>query len=362
MSEIQPQTATAPREQAAVSLSVGPVKDHAREDWDDFVSSHESGSFYHLFDWKLINEQELGHRCDYLAARRPDGGMEGVLPLVFVDSALFGRILCSMPFVNYGGPLANGSSAVSRLLAGAVTRANELGAAYLELRCASPLDTTMQASLRKVSLTVPLVADPEALFGSFSQKHRKNIRRAQKNNLDVSIGGAELLPQFYAVLEQSWRSLGTPLYSPRYFERILATFPRNTTIYVCSHQGRAVGAALTGHCNRTVEGMWAGGLPEARHLDANYVLYWEMLRHACLQGHARFHLGRSTADSGAEQFKSKWNAEARQLYWYYHRPDGGPPPELNVDNPKFRLAIATWRRLPLAITRRIGPAVARLIP
>jgi len=108
--------------------------------------------------------------------------------------------------------------------------------------------------------------------------------------------------------------------------------------------------------------MWAGGGPRARELQANYVLYWEMMREACLRGSKLYHLGRSTADSGAEDFKKKWNAESQQLYWYFHRPDGGPMPELNVANPKFQLAIKVWRKLPLWVTRQVGPVLARSIP
>ncbi len=58
-----------------------------------------------------------------------------------------------------------------------------------------------------------------------------------------------------------------------------------------------------------------------------------------MRGCTRYHLGRSTADSGAEDFKKKWNATASQLYWYFHRPSGGEMPQLNVDNPKYKLAI-----------------------
>jgi lipid II:glycine glycyltransferase (peptidoglycan interpeptide bridge formation enzyme) len=108
--------------------------------------------------------------------------------------------------------------------------------------------------------------------------------------------------------------------------------------------------------------MWAGATPEGRQLNANYVLYWEMIKDACERGFDCYHLGRSTAGSGAEQFKKKWNTETRQLYWYHSRPDGQVKPVVNVDNPKFRLAIAAWRRLPLWATRMIGPPLARVIP
>jgi FemAB-related protein (PEP-CTERM system-associated) len=342
-------------------FSVTAVGKDARAEWDAFVAAN-GGSLYHLFDWKDINERSLGHDCEYLAARDASGAIHGVLPLVFVRSRLFGRILCSMPFMNYGGPVSRSPAAAAALTAQATERAQALGADYLELRCPEALDTTMPVSLRKISMTVPLVPDAEALFNSFSQKHRKNIRRAQKNELTVRKGGIDLLDDFFHILELSWRSLGTPMYSKDYFKRLLETFPANTCVFTCSWKGAPVAVALTGHYNGVVEGMWAGARQELRHLDANYVLYWEMLRDACQAGHKLFHLGRSTSQSGAEQFKSKWNAETHQLYWYFHRPDGGPMPQLNVDNPKFKLAIAAWRKMPLWATRLVGPPVARLIP
>ena len=79
-------------------------------------------------------------------------------------------------------------------------------------------------------------------------------------------------------------------------------------------------------------------------------------------GCRHFHLGRSTAQSGSEQFKKKWNAYPTQLYWQYILRTRDSIPQLNVMNPKFRLAIATWRRLPLFITNAIGPRLARNIP
>jgi len=336
-----------------------------RAAWDEYVSSAAGGSFYHRFDWKTVVEQEFGHRADYLIARHgtdPQAPIAGVLPLVFIPSRLFGRILCSLPFMNYGGPIADDAATASALAAHAAQLSGTLRANYLELRCAAPLETTMPVSLRKVSMTVPLKSDPEKLFASFTSKHRTNIRRAQKNDLDVIAGGAEHLDTFYALLEQSWKSLGTPLYSRSYFQKIVATFGDDIRIFVCRHKGAPIAVALNGHGNGTVEGIWAAALPEFRNLQPNYVLYWEMMRDACARGFARFHLGRSTADSGAEQFKSKWNAETEQLYWYFHRPDGGPMPELNVDNPKYRLAISAWQRLPMWVTRAIGPRLARLIP
>ena len=343
--------------------------DDLHSKWDAFIASRAEGPFYHLFAWKRLNQEVFGHRSEYLVAQR-SGAIEGVLPLVFVTSPVFGRILCSVPFMNYGGPVAATPEAAEALTERAISLSDGLHADYLELRCAQPLMTDMPVSLRKVSMTMELDQDPGKLWEGFSPHHRKNVRRALKNELDVRVGGIELLDPFYHVLELSWRHLGTPLYAKRYFRRVLETFPNNTHVYICQHKDKPAGVALVGHFNGTVEGLWAGRDPALRDLQANYVLYWGMIQHTCRAGYRRFHLGRSTTESGAETFKAKWNAHTQQLYWYFHRPpnkgkhnhEGADMPGLNVDNPKYRLAIAAWQHMPLWATRVIGPPLARGIP
>jgi len=342
------------------TLQICTHSDRAR--WNEFVATQRSGSFYHKFEWGPLNRAELGGQPYYLAAFE-EGNLVGVLPLTFVSSRLFGRILCSMPYVNYGGPCALSAEAAGALVDGAITLADGLKSDYLELRCREPIPRSLPVSLDKISMTLELEPDPERVWSKFSSKHRTSIRRAEKNGLTVRSGGRELLPEFYSTMELSWRALGTPLYRRAYFERIMATFPDETRIFVASAGGEPVGVAFNGYFGDTVEGMWAGGGPRARELQVNYVLYWEMIRDACERGYRRYHLGRSTADSGAEDFKKKWNAAKEQLHWFYYRPSGGSElPALNVRNARFRAAISAWRRLPLWATRAIGPHIARAIP
>jgi FemAB-related protein (PEP-CTERM system-associated) len=332
-----------------------------RDEWDRFLAGKEGASHYHLYDWRNINEQVLGHKAIYLAARSGQQ-IVGVLPLVWIRSRVLHQVLCSMPFVNFGGPCADSAEYEEQLIKCAIGHAENLGADYLELRCTKPHALALPVSLRKVSMTLELDRNPDTVWNAFSSKHRKNIRRAYKHGLSTQSGGRELLTDFYGLMEQSWKSLGTPLYGKEFFARVLETFPESTRIFVCKRGDEPVAAALDGYFNGVVEGMWAGGGKLARELDANFVLYWDMIKEACERGMSRFHLGRSTASSGGEEFKRKWNAGTAQLYWYFHRPDGGPLPEVNVDNPKFRVAIAAWRRMPMWMTRLAGPRIARLLP
>ena len=166
--------------------------------WNRFVAQAGAGSFYHRFEWRGILRQSLALDAIYLLAERGDR-IVGVLPLVLLSSRLFGRILCSMPFLNYGGPCAETETAARALIDEAVRRADRAQVEYLELRCAVPAPTELAVSRQKVSMTIALDADPEVLWNGFKPKHRKNIRRAMKNDLSVRSGSTELLDEFYGL-------------------------------------------------------------------------------------------------------------------------------------------------------------------
>lgn len=337
-------------------------KEEDATDWDAFLSSQETASFYHLFAWKKINESSFGHTTYYLAATE-GGKFCGVLPLVYINSLLFGKILCSMPFVNLGGVCVSDPRAESMLLAEAKSIVAKEGIGYLEFRNMNKLAESLPTSEHKISMILDLDSDPDVIWAGLKPKQRQEVRRAtNKNNLHVVFGGVEMLDLFFFIIAASWRSLGTPIYKKEYFRTILQNFPNNTRIFVVKHGNIPIAAAFNGYYQGTVEGMWLGLLPQYRQMNPNSVLYWEMIKHACENNFKKFHLGRSSVDSGGEFYKRKWNAKPKQLYWQYHLGSLGEIPQLNVNNPKYSLAIKVWRKLPLRLTYWLGPVIARNIP
>lgn len=322
---------------------------------------HSDATFYHRIGWKRIIEKSFGHSTYYLMAS--EGPIiVGVLPIVHLKSMLFGSIMCSMPFLNFGGICANNSEAKSTLLSKAKDLLQEHRADYLELRHFNQTGSGLPCKTNKISMTVALNHDPEVLWNKFATKHRTTIRRAAKNELEIIRGKGDILTEFFTLLNHGWKELGTPLYSRSFFENILETFPDSIEIYLVLHKGTPVAGAFNGLFNGTVEGMWASSPRSYVKLQANYFLYWEMVRQACIDGHKSFHLGRSSADSGAAFYKEKWNAIPGQLYWEYLLNENQKLPELNVDNPRYRSAIKLWRALPMGITTVMGPGIAKSIP
>jgi FemAB-related protein (PEP-CTERM system-associated) len=332
-----------------------------RDAWNAFLNRSASASLYHRFEWRDISEQCFGHETCYLAAIEA-GEISGVFPIVRVKSLLFGDIACSLPFVNYGGPCAFTEQAENALLHEAERVADDWGVDYLEIRSKKHLGPRFPTAEHKVSMTVELDPDPDVLWARFKTDHRKDIRRGYKNGLTAKIGGLELLDHFYAILSESWRDLGTPIYRKSYLAEIIRTFPEAMRVCVVYAGSDPAAASLDGTHRGTVEGMWLGARAKYRARDAGYVLYWEIIKDACQRGHMRFHLGRSTVQSGGEAFKKKWNATATQLYWQYVLRTRKDIPQLNVQNPRYRLAASAWRKLPLPVTQVVGPFIARSIP
>jgi hypothetical protein len=92
------------------------------------------------------------------------------------------------------------------------------------------------------------------------------------------------------------------------------------------------------------------------------LLYWEVLKYAIGRNFRQFDFGRSSRDSGTFRFKQQWGARPSQLYWHYWLKEGATLPALNPDNPKYALAIKTWRLLPLYMTIRLGPLIVKNLP
>jgi FemAB-related protein (PEP-CTERM system-associated) len=331
-----------------------------RQDWNAFVARNRRASLYHRYEWRDVNDRSFGYRSAYLAAM-VDGRLAGIFPFVQVKSSLFGNIACSLPFVNFGGPCAENDEIEQALVDAAKPIVRNWRSDYLEIRTPHQI-AGLPTSEHKVSMTLALDSDSEVLWKAFKTAHRQDIRSGYKKGLTARIGGIELLGDFYAVLSESWRDLGTPIYSRRYLETVARAFPDVTRIVVVYSGDEPAAASLDMLNGETAEGLWLGSRGKFRKQYAGYVLYWELIKNACERGVKTFHLGRSTVQSGGETFKKKWNASPTQLFWQYVMRNGQPLPQLNVANPKYRLAIKAWQQLPVPVTQVIGPFIARSIP
>lgn len=328
---------------------------------DAYVAAHPAASAYHRSAWLDVIRRAFGHRTSYLTAVRGDT-VSGVLPLVFFDSRIFGRFTVSMPFLNYGGILADDPDVERALLERAIADTRQAGGSHLELRHTRQCFSDLTAKRHKVAMLRRLETTVDAQWAALDRKIRNQVRKAEKSGLDVTVGGSELLPAFYEVFAHNMRDLGTPVYSRRFFAEVLAQFADVARLVVVRANGRAAAASLVHWHGSTIEVPWASARREFNPVCANILLYWQMVKVAVERGLHTFDFGRSTPNEGTFHFKKQWGAEPHELVWEYWTADGRATPQLNTKNPKFDLAIRIWQRLPVAVATAIGPPIVRNIP
>ena len=90
------------------SIRVSIAKSSDGGAWESYVDARGDAAGYHSWRWRQVFAEAFGHEPVYLIAR--EGGLiTGVLPMVQIKSLLFGRTLTSLPFLNYGGVMADGA-------------------------------------------------------------------------------------------------------------------------------------------------------------------------------------------------------------------------------------------------------------
>jgi FemAB-related protein (PEP-CTERM system-associated) len=336
------------------------VVDAEEAEWQKFVLRRADASGYHDWAWRRVFEKSFGHETTYLAAKR-DGDVVGVLPLVLFRTGIFGRFVSSLPFVNYGGVVTSDDAAAEALLERATEIARSGRMAYLELRhCASQFPALPSRS-HKVAMVLELPVDAETMWTRLDKKARNQARRAEKSDLTYARGAADLLPEFYDVFARNMRDLGTPVYSRRFFETVFAELPDEMSIHVVRHGNRAVAAGIAYAHGHAYEMPWASSLRTERARCPNHILYWEAIKHAIDLRCMAFDFGRSTPGEGTFHFKQQWGAEPHPLYWEYRLLTRAAVPNQSPSNPRYRAAIALWKRLPVGLTRVIGPSIVKRI-
>jgi FemAB-related protein (PEP-CTERM system-associated) len=331
------------------------------EAWQAFVDQHPHSTAYHRWGWKQVVERAFGWPTYFLTAAAHHQIL-GIVPIVHQSSRLFGSFMTSMPFINGGGILASDDAIEERLLQAAISVAQREGVPSLELRHRSDHRLGLRTKRHKVTVLKRVNRDTERMFAELDKKVRADVRRPMKSGLTSEHGGPELLDLFYPIFARNMRDLGTPVYGREFFHEILRAFPDATYITVVRHGGVAIASSLLMGYRDTIEAGWSSSLREYLPLKPNMLLYWQNLCLAAEKGYSIFDFGRSSIGSGTHRFKLQWGCEEIPLYWDYWLADGKELPEVNPDNPKYRLAIGIWQRLPLPVANRLGPRIVRCLP
>jgi FemAB-related protein (PEP-CTERM system-associated) len=329
-------------------------------DWDRFVLAHPQGTFFHRAAWRRVNARAFGHATNYVAAER-DGAIVGILPLVRQRTLLFGDSLISVAFCVNGGPIATDAEAFAALIARADSLMQSTGVKVMEFRYLQAPEFLPPDWIAKDGLYVifrkPITGSDDDNLKAIPRKQRAMVRKGIGLGLTSEIDRDTA--RLYPIYAESVRNLGTPVFARKYFDILMDEFRDTADVVTILDGATPIASVMNFYHKDEVLPYYGGGTRAARDRYANDFMYWEVMRRAAARGSRLFDFGRSKTGTGAHAFKRNWGFEPAPLQYRFRLAPGASIPDLNPLNPKFRLFIAAWKRLPLPIAGLIGPHIVR---
>ncbi|MDP4575367.1 FemAB family PEP-CTERM system-associated protein [Qipengyuania sp. G39] len=323
-----------------------------------FVAEND-GSVFQRPLWLSAIAEGTGNPAHGIVVERGTT-LSGWLPLTLVHSPLFGRALVSSGFGVGGGILVSRERDVDLLAQAATELAQRLCVPSIELRDAVAPDEWDTIAGKHANFTRDLAEDDEAQLLAIPRKARAEVRKGLANDLTITAGNGEQdCAAHYGVYAESVHNLGTPVFPRSLFDAVLDRFGDDADILTVSHGGRPTASVLSLYHNGTVMPFWGGGTFAARSLRANERMYYELMLHARRKGCTRFDFGRSKTGSGPFSFKKNWGFEPEPLVYRSWSAPGSEARNIDPTNAGYSAKIELWKRLPLGLANRIGPAIAR---
>jgi FemAB-related protein (PEP-CTERM system-associated) len=347
---------------SARALKVEEMDESRVQAWDDFVLNHQHGSPFHLNAWRKSIEETFRYKSIYLMAME-GRQVRGVLPLFLIRNILLGKVLLSVPFAVYGGVLADSPEA-KQLLRDEVVRLGEsLGVQYVELRNAFPEQVLGFHPLsRYVTFTQAVGPNEETILESIPRKTRYMVRKSLKQEFETRIvkGASAAFEDLYT---RNLRKLGTPSFPARFFARLLEHFGEGADIREVMLQGKVASAVLTFYFRGQVLPYYGASDPAFHAVAPNNFMYYDLMRWSGANGFRTFDFGRSKKNvSGSYDFKAHWGMVEKELPYEMLLVKRRSLPNFTPANPIFSTPRKLWQKLPLSVTRKVGPFLLRMVP
>jgi FemAB-related protein (PEP-CTERM system-associated) len=349
------------KEAPVAPLIVGELSHADCAAWDRFVFDHPHGTPFHLMAWKESIEETFGYEPKYLIAVTGDQ-VRGVLPLFLVANMLMGKRLISSPFAVYGGILADSEEARLALLNEANAMAEELQVQDFELRNVRESQCSdLPRITRYVTFTQEIGPDEDAILESIPRKTRAAVRKALKTDLTSRQEFSDATA-FEDLHSKSLHRLGTPCFPRRHFSTLLEKFRGMVDIREISFGSKVVAAVLSFYFRDQILPYYGASDPAYNALAPNNFMYYDLMRWGGQNGYRIFDFGRSKRVPGSYDFKSHWGMVERELPYETRLVKAKKLPDYSPTNSVFKLPIECWKRLPLGITRSVGPHLIRYVP
>ena len=330
-------------------------------EWDKLTANFENSKIYHLYEWGVLLNKVCNHKIFYLTES------EGIFPLALIKSRLFGDRLISLPFADYGGPLATGKDTIESLVSKSIKLAHGLNLDFMEIRCPDQRYFEIfetQGFIRRedyFTYILHLNNNLDELWKNIGDKNRNMVRKAEKNNVQIKVASTENdLKEFYYLYLKTMKKLGSPPQPYQYFGNMWQMFyPQHLILPMATYENKCIACGIFFLYNRTIHHAYSCISRQYLNLAPNDLIQWWMIKWGTEQGYVSLDSGRTRAGAGNVLFKKRWGGKCVVMPYFYkffkHELD-------ERQEIKYKNLSKLWSKyVPNAAANRIGPWIIKQI-
>jgi hypothetical protein len=338
-------------------MLINPVE---QENWDNLLLNTPGCSFFHTANWADVLSRSYNYQPLYFCKKKDDK-LDCLLPIMEVASPFTGKRGACLPFTDSCEPLAANQNQFQELISRAIELGRKREWKYLEFRGGENFFSNEQPSELYYGHILDLTPGQKQLFASLRDSTRRNIQKAEKLKIDITISTAQdAFISFCNLNALTRREHGLPPQPHRFFACLYdQIISRNLGfIVLASLDKRAIAANVYFHFAGKVIYKYGASDKSYQKFRANNLLMWKSVKWSCDHGFKTLCFGRTEPENdGLRQFKNGWGAREYIINYYkYDLKKGAFVKDVHSINPFFKKIMG---KLPLPVLKTMGNILYR---
>lgn len=348
------------------------------DEWNRLIYQSSHASVYHLWEWGEVLSSTYGYQRYYLGALK-NGALVGVFPLIYVKNTFFGGRLISLPFCEFGGPVADAGldndsmeNVLKELLIAGDRLGESLGVRSVNVRTFSrsvPRQLFNYTGYKRVrtyvTFRINLARPVNVLWRDLNKKTRNAVRKAVKRGVKVlEVTGKDLLDAYFMLYLKTMKRHGSPPHAYKFFQKLYDVFYPKGQIkaMLAEYEGKPIAGVLLFYMGETIYLKSNVTDKKYRSLNPTNLLLWKTIESGATSGYKFFDLGRTRPNTTIYRFKKGWSGREERLddYVFFLGKEKVPPDPMQR---KYVFLSRLWSLMPMAVSRLAGPSIiSRMAP
>lgn len=328
-------------------------------DWDNLLLTSENSSFFHTAAWARVLFESYRYTPFYVTDIQ-DAKLKSLLPLMEVSSRITGRRGVSLPFTDAVPVIADTPVAFQDLFENAVRLGTQRCWKYIEMRPTGDLLRDKKPYAAFLNHTLFLQGTETDMFSKFRNSTRQNIRKAEKNNIQVDFSTSlQSVKAFFRLNCFTRKHHGLPPQPFRFFKTLHEhVLSKNFGVIVSGFfKKKMISSNIYFHYKNRVLYKYGANDRRFLHLRSSYLVMWEAIRHFLSKGFERLDFGRTDLqDAGLLQFKSGWAGREAPIDYYRYDPGASA---FITSQAGMKTAYGLFRHMPVPLLQLIGNLLYR---